>query len=264
MACSPATRQPARAAPGAAGLYVLLSLAAWPRPTAGGIEAPLPTRLLAGTWLLLWLIGTVLALLPAQWGAAGLGDQAAMGWMMAPSWAVRPTLAVAKWLAALTSLPAAALSLAVVIVLLALVLDARRGRPTRFALIAGAGLGLAFWMFGQGFGALTTGTATDVGTGPLVVVLAGAIWSGRNAEHNEPPAPHGRGFRYETPCARGQCCRPLDRPRLLQFLDPPRIRQQHRGHVTVEHIAVSGHVDDDRVEVRDHHQWLRVLRHDDR
>ena len=42
----------------------------------------------------------------------------------------------------------------------------------RPALLAGAVLSLAYWAFGQSFGLITTGTATDVNAGPLFVLLA--------------------------------------------------------------------------------------------
>jgi hypothetical protein len=176
-------------APGAAALYVLLSVVAWPKPSARGVEEPLSACLLANTWRFVWLCGAALAVLPAQWGATGLGGQAAMGWMMSPTWAVHPTLAVATWLNALPPWSAAALSISVVTVLLAIAINQRRGKPTSPALLAGAGLAIVFWMFGQGFGGLSTGTATDVGTGPLVVVLAIAVSAALNAEHAEPPTP---------------------------------------------------------------------------
>jgi hypothetical protein len=33
----------------------------------------------------------------------------------------------------------------------------------------------AFWMFGQGFGGVLTGQATDVNTGPLLILIAGLL-----------------------------------------------------------------------------------------
>lgn len=46
----------------------------------------------------------------------------------------------------------------------------------RAALLAGAGLALVFWVVGQSVGGLLSGSATDVGTGPLWVLLVLVLW----------------------------------------------------------------------------------------
>jgi hypothetical protein len=177
-------------APGAALLYVVLTVAAWPALVGGQssqAERMLPDSLLKVTWIFVWVCGAVLALLPNQRGANGLGDQAAMGWMMSPSWATHPTHALATWLAGLTPWTAAALSTALVLVFLAVAsAPLTRGATARCGLAAGVGISLFFWMFGQGFGGLSTGTATDVGTGPLLVMLTVAVSSLGTARRSEP------------------------------------------------------------------------------
>jgi hypothetical protein len=192
-------------APGAAALYVMLTVAAWPRPVGPGVESPLPAVLLTRTWLLVWLTGTVLAVLPAQWGAAGLGGQASMGWMMSPRWAVAPTLGLAHRLQGLDRAAAAALCLTTAALLAAVAVGVLCGGTlSRCARAAGVALALSFWMFGQGFGGLSTGTATDVGTAPLLVVLAVACGAAeRAARHDEPTTPAGRSYGHETSRSRG-------------------------------------------------------------
>lgn len=174
-------------APGAAALYVVLTIAAFPRRTAAGGEAPLPTRFLTRMWVLIWLVGAILAALPAQWGARGLSAQAGMGWMMSPSWATGSTLAVATWLHALPAVAAALASAAMITVQLGVGLGGlRRGAVGRVAVLVGGGLSLIFWMFGQGFAGISTGTATDVGTAPLVVLLAAGVLSRRDDRRLQP------------------------------------------------------------------------------
>jgi hypothetical protein len=177
-------------APGAALLYVVLTVAAWPALVGGQssqAERVLPASLLNRTWIFVWVCAALLALLPGQRGAKGLGDQAAMGWMMSPAWATHPTHALMTWLAGSTPWAAAAMSAAVVLVFLAVSsTPLTRGATSRCGLVAGVVLSLIFWMFGQGFGGLTTGTATDVGTGPLLVLLAIAMLSLRTASLDEP------------------------------------------------------------------------------
>lgn len=161
-------------APGAALVYGLLTLAAWPRP--GAIEPPLARGLVSASWLGVWALGAVLATLPAQWGASGLGAQAAMGWMMEPSWAVRPADAVMTWLLGLPVAAAVAVSIGVLAVNLIIASAVLLGgRAARTLTIIGIVVALGYWIFAQGFGGLTTGTATDVGTAPMIILLGLAV-----------------------------------------------------------------------------------------
>jgi len=49
------------------------------------------------------------------------------------------------------------------------------GRGTRIALIASMVISLAFWLLGEGLGGLFAGQATDVGTGPLMILIAALL-----------------------------------------------------------------------------------------
>jgi len=49
------------------------------------------------------------------------------------------------------------------------------GRGTRIALIASMAISLWFWFLGEGLGGLLTGQATDVGTGPLMILIAALL-----------------------------------------------------------------------------------------
>ena len=42
-------------------------------------------------------------------------------------------------------------------------------------------LALVIWVFGENFGGLLTGQATDPNTGPLLILLAAAYWPLRRA-----------------------------------------------------------------------------------
>jgi hypothetical protein len=156
-------------APGAALLYLVLTVAAWPS------QRPLDRRLPA-LWAVVWVSGALLQLLPAQRNGVGLGDQIAMGSMMSPHVLAGPELQVALWLAALPTL---------VVVLIVGVLVAGQswvgvavlshGPGRRAALWVGAGLAIVFWFACQGFGGVSTGYATDPGSAPLLVLLAFAV-----------------------------------------------------------------------------------------
>ena len=49
----------------------------------------------------------------------------------------------------------------------------------RPALVAGAAVATFYWLVGQDLGLVLTGHGTDPGTGPLVLLLAAALWPGR-------------------------------------------------------------------------------------
>jgi hypothetical protein len=167
-------------APGAALLYSVLTIAAWPgdavTPTGTEQQRIVSIRVLRAAWLAVWLVGAVLATLPGQWGSSGLGAQAGMGAMMSPSWAVTPTGAVARWLLAAPPPLATAISVGVVALQLVIALAVcLRGRVRRGLVVAGVVLTVNYWLFGQGFGGVSTGTATDVGTAPLIALLGVAL-----------------------------------------------------------------------------------------
>jgi type IV secretory pathway VirB2 component (pilin) len=110
-----------------------------------------------------------------------------MGAMMSPSWAVTPTGAVARWLLAAPAPLATAISVGVVTLQLIIALAVcLRGRLRRGLVVAGVVLTAIYWLFGQGFGGLSTGTATDVGTAPLIALLGVALL--RSQPESEPIA----------------------------------------------------------------------------
>ena len=53
------------------------------------------------------------------------------------------------------------------------------GIGSRFALLGSMVLALLIWAFGEGFGQIFTGTATDIGASPLYLLLALAIYLGQ-------------------------------------------------------------------------------------
>jgi hypothetical protein len=170
-------------APGAALLYAILALAAWPgrqRRLLGG--APMvparPPRWILWAWAALWIGYSVLSLLPGNGSSAAIRAQLSSSastvspWLAdADHWAANAVHGVGSGSGVL--LVAAQLSIG----LLAL----GRGRLQRAALWSGMALALVFWAGGQSFGQLFSGQATDPSTGPLLVLmgLAGLGAAGR-------------------------------------------------------------------------------------
>ena len=166
---------PLTGAPGAAILYVLAGLIVWPQgrrqrgaATGGGLLGEHGARI---AWALLWLGSAALWLLPANRAATAFGDAIAS----APSgsrWLANIQSTVASATAghgATIAIGAAALSAAVGLTVLL-------GRCAKSAFAVSAALALVYLVIGQGIGGILTGAGTDPGTGPLIILLAIAIY----------------------------------------------------------------------------------------
>jgi hypothetical protein len=168
----------AMGAPGAAAIYALVGLVAWPRKsnTDRAGDADLPARWLPVGWFVLWTATAAMSVLPAQNSADGLAGQALMGSLMSPDVLRRPEFALSQHASRLS--PTSAALVAGVLGLLQVAIAVGgflRGRIRRAAAITGVAFALVCWVLGQGFGGISTGQATDLGTGPVLVLLAFAL-----------------------------------------------------------------------------------------
>lgn len=170
------TANPLTGAPGAALLYLIVGLMAWPEglvPRLGMRGQQLGLLGLRGArtvFALLWGGFAVLWLLPANDSAGAIHD--ALGNV--------PT--GAGWLTSLVADAASAtaghgtiiaLVLAAVSGLIAFAV-ARDWHMRTFLWISIA-VASVVWVFGEGFGGVLTGQATDVNSGPLLMLLAGLL-----------------------------------------------------------------------------------------
>jgi hypothetical protein len=159
---------PLTGAPGAAVLYALLAVLAWPggrEERAGGSVAdgsPLG-RCAKLPWLLLW---------------GGMACLMAMTADQAPLTVIAFTTAFAAVAAGVWN----------------------RGliRP---ALIVAAVAAVVIWVTGEQFGAIFTGQATDPNTGPLLILIAAAYWPLRGHDRLREPA-HGSTGTFPAALAR--------------------------------------------------------------
>jgi hypothetical protein len=161
-------------APGAVLLYGVLALAVWP---ATGYRNPrnADDAAIAGwfpfVWLILWIGGALLQLLPNQRGTAALHDQ------------LGSADGTPAWLTSLHHLAGTVLShagsapfIALVAVMVLIGVGGLAGRPWRTAAgVAGAVVAIAFWVLGQNIGELYSGQATDPNTGPVIILMALAL-----------------------------------------------------------------------------------------
>lgn len=177
-------------APGAALLYAGLTAIGWPSARPVGA---VPVRAL---WAAVWTSGAALVFVPAQWGAHGLAAQAAMGWMMSPHWSAGAAYALTRALRTMAAPTADAICLVTALTYSVIGLCPYRQRASA---VLGAMIAVAWWVFGQGFGGLSTGTATDVGAGPALVLLAAVVYCvSRTSARGEPVRTRGRGEEHEA------------------------------------------------------------------
>jgi hypothetical protein len=157
-------------APGAALLYVVLALAAYPAPrTCGDGHAP-SVWALAG-WIGTWTVGAALQVAPSQNSAAALSARLRDGADTAPTWLQGPATQLAD-AAGHHEIYVVAL---IIVPLLIAATAALGGTPRLASVVAGGILSTGFWMFGQGLGELLSGQSTDPNTGPLLILLALAV-----------------------------------------------------------------------------------------
>jgi hypothetical protein len=159
---------PLTGAPGAVLLYALVGLAVWPTGRPGGVLGVRGTRI---AWGALWLVMAWLWLEP-QGSSPGAITDAIKG---APSGMGRLT-SLQHSAANAAAGHGVALGLVLALVSAAIgVAVALNWHPKPF-LIAAIVLNLAYWVLGQGFGGVFTGSGTDPNAGPLFILFACVLW----------------------------------------------------------------------------------------
>lgn len=185
-------------APGAAAIYVVLSVLAWPpRPPLVMVAAPpgwlgawrarlTPPRAsgegggaalapwVAGAWAVVWIGGAVLRCLPAQRSASAIAAALVANAAGSPRWLAGWDHAVAAWVVS----TGGGLVVALVVVQVLVGVGALVRGPARLVATAtGVALALALWVLGQGMGQITGGQATDPNAGVLLALLGVAVLS---------------------------------------------------------------------------------------
>ncbi len=166
-------------------MYALLALVAWPREPArspdGGstiaASGALGERGTAWVWAVLWVGEAVLRVVPFWFAPVyALSGDLQLGLDAEPRWILR----LNTWLSHL----AAGAGLPLVIGLGGVEAVIGLGvltRHRRAALTAGIALSVVYWVVGQQFAGLLTGSATDISSAPLFILMAIALWPGRSA-----------------------------------------------------------------------------------
>ena len=173
---------PVSGAPGAVILYALLAVLLWPsdRPyvtapfvAARAVGAP-AARLL---WLVLWGSLAYFALTPANRAPQALPDMIVSMTGGEPGWVTGLENHAAAVLANQGLTASIVLAVALAVIAIGVFLPAPLARSV---LILALVVAAFIWVFGEAFGQILTGGATDPNSGPLLALLALAYW---------PPAP---------------------------------------------------------------------------
>lgn len=168
---------PLMGAPGAVFLYLLIGLLVWPKgdnapgeSIDGGLLGRYGARI---AWSVVWLEAAVLWLLHVDRSREAVTEQIMGMAEAAPHWLATTQTSLAKDFGGDGVTTATVLAVVSVLIALGVWTRARPG-----VLIIGAALSLAYWVYGQSLGGpFWIGQATDVNTGPLLVLLAATAWT---------------------------------------------------------------------------------------
>ncbi len=169
---------PVSGAPGAVILYALLAVLLWPadRP---GVTAPFVAARAIGApaarllWLVLWGSLAYFALTPANRAPSALPDMIVSMTGGEPGWLTGLENHAAAVLADQGLTASIGLAVALAIIATGLFLPPPLARS---ALILALVVAAFIWVFGEAFGQILTGGATDPNSGPLLALLALAYW----------------------------------------------------------------------------------------
>ena len=174
---------PLNGAPGAVIIYALLAVLLWPSDqhaatapftAARAVGAPVARAL----WLVLWASLAYFALTPANRAPQALHDMVAGMADGEPGWLAALDNHAASLLAHQGLAASIVLAAALAVIAVGVYLPPRGLRAILVLAIVVAAL---IWVFGQAFGGILAGGATDPNSGLLLILLALAYWPTRTA-----------------------------------------------------------------------------------
>ena len=162
------TANPLTGAPGAVLLYGLVGLIVWPNGRPGGLLGVRGARI---AWAVVWVLMGWLWLIASNSSANAVHDAissapSGMGWLDT----------VLRHAATATEGNGFLIALILGVVSVAIGIGVALGWNATTLLWLAVYLNVVYWIIGQGLGGLATGSATDVNSGPLFVLLAAAMF----------------------------------------------------------------------------------------
>jgi hypothetical protein len=162
------TASPLAGAPGAALLYAVIAVLIWPGSVLRGGRATV-------AWVILWAGFAALMFQPQVRAPGALSGTIAVQAVGEPGWLAAIDRAAASAAGTAGYLSSVIFAAGFAAVATAVFLPAAW---RKVILMAGMALALAIWLIGENLGGLTTGSATDANTGPLLFLLIAAFWPG--------------------------------------------------------------------------------------
>ena len=169
---------PVTGAPGAAVIYALIAVLAWPprsRAAAGtcvAYQSPLGGPLARIAWLLLWGCGAYLLLLPANRAPGELHGLIAGGIGGEPGWIAATERSAAAAIGTHGTVISEVLAIVFAVIAIGIYVPAVARPVLVLAIVTAA----TIWVPGEAIGQILTGQATDPNSGPLLILLAAAYW----------------------------------------------------------------------------------------
>jgi hypothetical protein len=168
---------PLNGAPGAVIIYALLAVLLWPadRDTpapftaARAVGAPVAR----GLWLVLWLSLAYFALTPANRAPQAVSGMISGMESGNPGWLATLDRGAASLASGQGLTASVALAVALILVAAGVYLPTPAARAT---LVLAIVVTLVIWVFGEAFGMIMAGGATDPNSGPLLILLALSYW----------------------------------------------------------------------------------------
>jgi hypothetical protein len=169
---------PVNGAPGAVIIYALLAVLLWPADR-GGEPAPFTAaravgaHVARGLWLVLWLSLAYFALTPANRAPQALNGMIAGMESGQPGWLA----AIDRGAASLVAGQGLAASIVLAVALTAIAVGVYLPPPVaKTTLVLAIVVAAVIWVFGEAFGMIIAGGATDPNSGPLLTLLALTYW----------------------------------------------------------------------------------------
>jgi len=169
---------PVNGAPGAVIIYALLAVLLWPSDrhaatapfaAARAVGAPVARAL----WLVLWGSLAYFALMPDNRAPQALHDMIAGMASGEPGWLA----ALENHAASLVANQGLAASVVLAVALVVIAVGVYLPRPAaRATVVLAIVVAAVIWVFGEAFGAILAGGATDPNSGLLLILLAAAYW----------------------------------------------------------------------------------------
>jgi hypothetical protein len=174
---------PLNGAPGAVIIYALLAVLLWPADR--DIPAPfmaaraVGAHVARGLWLVLWLSLAYFTLTPANRAPQGISGMVSGMERGNPGWLAALDRGAASLVSGQGLAASVVLAVALVLIAVGVYLPSPAARGT---LVLAIVVALVIWVFGEAFGMIMAGGATDPNSGPLLVLLALSYWPLKAAE----------------------------------------------------------------------------------